>query len=132
MKSLLLLALLASGCVAADQPHEGATIRAHAQDVYEASGGEPTWSLAIDGREIVLRSSLGEGERRWHHSGPVRDGDVRVWQAGEGANAIRIEARSGFCEDDGEEFFEDEVVVSVEDYRFVGCGGAVIGVREPS
>ncbi len=132
MKPLLPLALLASGCVAADQPQEGAAARARTQGVYEASGGEPTWSLAIDSREIVLRSSFGEGERRWHHSGPVADGDVRVWQAGAGADAIRVEARSGFCEEDGEEIFEDEVVVSVEDYRFVGCGGAVIGVREPN
>jgi uncharacterized membrane protein len=121
----LLLALplvLAAGCATSSQPY------APVRDVaYQAMGARPFWMLTIGGDRIVFRISRRDGDLHWERTLPrIRDG-ARIWETGEGARRMVIEARPGPCTGELDRAYEDEVVVRFADgsaYR--GCGGPLL------
>ena len=89
---------------------------------YQAAGTEPFWLLAIGDDRIVLRTA-NEGERVWPRTLPRMEGATRVWQSGEGAAAIIVEARPGPCTAPNERVYEDEVRIRAGALTLTGCGG---------
>lgn len=93
---------------------------------YQALGAEPFWYLAIGDDRIVLRSSDLDGEAVWPRTLPRTAGETRIWQSGNGAGAITIEARPGPCETEGEEIYADHVRVRLSGRELNGCGGRLL------
>ena len=115
---LLTLPFLAlAACATSQRPY------APVEDIrYQAAGTEPFWLLAIGDDRIVLRTA-NEGERSWPRTLPRTDGDTRIWQSGEGAAGITIEARPGPCTARNERVYEDEVTIRAGGQSLTGCGG---------
>ncbi len=121
-KALACLAVLPlAACATSQSPY--APVR---NISYQAMGAEPFWNLAIGDDRIVLRSSLQEGESVWPRVLPRVSDGVRRWDSRSAAGSIAIEARPGPCETEGEEIFEDEVSVRIEELVLTGCGGRLI------
>ena len=123
MRPLILLSLvLAGGCSAGSSR----VYNPVGVPSYQALGSEPFWSLAIGDRRIVLSSSLHEGELSWPRTLPQIAGETRRWESVAGTSRIIIEARPGPCETEGEEIFEDHVVVRTGELELTGCGGRLL------
>ncbi|MDP8994167.1 MAG: hypothetical protein M3N07_04155 [Pseudomonadota bacterium] len=123
----LLALLLAAGCAA---PRPSAPVR---DVVYSAVGADPFWMLTIGEDRIVLTRG-GPGDERPHESVYPRalprevDG-VRIWQSGEGVQAITIEARPGRCVGPSGILYEDQVRVRLTGLELEGCGGRMFAGR---
>lgn len=89
---------------------------------YQALGAEPFWLLAIGDDRIVLRTSE-HGEAAWPRTMPRMEGETRIWQSGEGAQVITVEARPGPCEAEGGAAYADHVRVRLSGRELHGCGG---------
>jgi len=123
MKRLLLLvpALLLAGCETSSRPY------APVRNVrYQAMGAEPFWLLNIGDDRIVLRSSGQDGEAIWPRTMPRTEGGARIWQSGEGVQAIMIEARPGPCETESDRVYADRVRIRLGGRELAGCGGRLL------
>ena len=120
MRRLLLLALPAlAACAETPRPY------APVRDVaYQAMGSQLFWFLAIGDDRIVLRTAQAP-ETIWPRTLPRIVDGVRIWQSGEGANAIIVEARPGPCTANGRAY-ADNVKVRVGDSELTGCGGRLV------
>ena len=118
MRKLLLLALPAlAACAATPRPY------APVRDVaYQAMGSQLFWFLAIGDDRIVLRTALAPETIGPRTLPRIVDG-VRIWQSGEGANAITVEARAGPCTGANGRAYEDNVTIRTSGAELTGCGG---------
>src|SRR3982750_2485570 len=100
-------ALILAGCAA--QPRPYAPVRGVA---YQALGNRQFWVLTIGDDRIFLHDGARE-DRIWPRRLPQVEEDQRIWQSGEGAEAIRIVARSGPCTAANGDLYADFVSVQV-------------------
>jgi uncharacterized membrane protein len=125
MRITCLLPLLLAACATNSTPY------APVRDVsYQALGAEPFWTLAIGDNRIVLRTAEQPTEQSWPRTLPrIQDG-ARIWQSGEGAYGIVVEARPGPCTSESEQVYADDVRVRARSIELTGCGGRLIRSAE--
>ncbi len=128
MKRLLpaLALLLAAGCATSGRVYQPV-----ADTRYAALGHDPFWMLTIGDDRIVFRISRRDGDLHWPRTLPRTQNGARIWETGEGARRMTVEARRGPCAGQGRRPYEDDVVVRFADgAEYRGCGGRMLGRRE--
>ncbi len=124
MTRILLPLLLLAGCATHSQPPH-APVRSVS---YQAIGSQPFWVLTIGDDRIVFWPVNGNEQRIWPRTLPRTEDGRRIWQSGEGADGITVEARPGPCSSDEERLYEDFVQVRTGDEgaTLEGCGGRLV------
>jgi uncharacterized membrane protein len=117
-----LCALILAGCAA--QPRPYAPVRGII--AYQALGNRQFWVLTIGDDRILLHDGA-RPDRIWPRTLPRIEEDQRIWQLGEGADAVRIVARSGPCTAVNGDIYADFVSVHFGHADLDGCGGRRIG-----
>lgn len=89
---------------------------------YRASGTEPFWSLAIDGKRMVFTLA---GERHVFGAGTVSRPSFNGWR--HVSKTITADVTFSPCSDGmSDRIYKDSVTVMVGDRTFQGCGGGIV------
>lgn len=107
-------------------PVRSADLRAAAEGAsFRALGNEPGWNLVIRPERIDWVTDYGATRSRFADPAMRERGELEIWEAGAGAQRLRVEIGPGPCLDAAGRSFPATVTVLEGDRRLPGCGSSL-------